>query len=168
MTKITYYTGFRELLILYFLMPDIYDENYIRKQGSSSLEKAIDNNNAYEVIYRLWLTPPSNFQKNILIARSIRMKKWNIIRSLVDIFKTQPFLWNIYDSVKNGVDKVTLSMMINRYEEPIRERIRPICLLYSENANNVEVFVYILTECDIQRRRKGQIRKIMKKLIENI
>jgi hypothetical protein len=95
------------------------------------------------------------------MARAIRMQRWRIVGCLVTVFKTQPNLWDVFEGVKNGIDSKTLQIVFETYPEPQLEKMRPACLLQSELQNNPDVFLFMLKACDDQKRRRGQIRKII-------
>lgn len=166
LTNIAIFAGFREMFILHLLVSEVCPKHYLRDFGSPSLESAVDNGRVYEVQFRLWKNPQPKFRRTLIVARAIRMQRWKVIRCMITLYDTKPNVWDILEGVKNGIDPKTLDMMIETYQEPMRERLRPACLYQSELQNNSEIFGYILKECELQRRRRGQVRKIISNIEE--
>lgn len=166
LSYITEFAGFRELLILHFIVPEVCPKHYLRDYGSLSIEKAIDEGKVYEVTYRLWNKPINDFLKKMLISRAIRLSRWSIVKVLVTLFNTKPELYIILESIKRDIDPITLNILINTYQEPLRERIRPVCLYLSEYYNNADVFISMVKKCKEQKRRRGQINRILKLISE--
>jgi hypothetical protein len=156
------FSGFREMFLLRLLVPEICCSQYLCELKSKSLESAIDKGQVYEILHSLWGTEKQPFYHSILFARAIRKKKWKIVYFFISVFKIQPKPWNIMKSIELGVTPFLLRCMLSTYQEPILEKLRPACLIQAEIYNNSSIFLYIIKECDFQRRRKGTIRKIIR------
>jgi hypothetical protein len=162
--EIAEFAGFREVFILHFLVPEVCPERYLRTYGCSSIESAIDKDRVHEVHYRLWKHPQPPFRKSILVSRAVRMARWDIIRCLTRTHNSRVWMWDITKAIHNGSDHQTIKCMMDRYPSAVKDRYRPICLYEAEQCSNIDVFLYLLIECDLQKRWRGKV----KKTLENI
>lgn len=165
--KIALFAGFREIFILDCFLPKLFDEKYIQEVSSPSLESSVDRGCIYEVIYRLWKDPQPVFRRTIILARALRMQRWEMARSMTIIFKTKANLWDIFAGVKNGMDAKTLEILLCSYPEFKLERIRTALIAQSEITNNPDIFLYVLKETNQRWRRKNQIRKLLEMIEED-
>jgi hypothetical protein len=146
----------REVFILGVLLPGFKGPVFAR-----TLEDIIDENKVHELFYRIKNRPVSQFKKRMLLSRAIRQNMPNVVRCMVTYLGTKPQPWDVYDAIKNGMNQKIINLLLAQYPENVLEKMRPICLLCSEMAENVPVFLEMLKTSKKQKKRKGQVRRVL-------
>jgi hypothetical protein len=158
------FSGFREVYFLHFSVPEVCPERYLREYGAKTVEEAIQEGRMYEVNYYFLNNRWSRFRRMILLSRAIHLEQWPLVRFLSFRHQIPPWTWDLLRAVRMGTDERTLKTLLEQYPEIELEKLRPLCLYEAEQNMNVRVFGYLIRECEIQRRWRGRIRKLIQSI----